>query len=368
MIESLSVEMLELDDYPDDAAINRWWEAKHDTSLLAVCAERALWTEEVAGLPSDVRAELPDELHWAWAVYPWSATAVLVPDEATTYAVLTARNYPIISRGEQRLLKHAHVVLAGLSTGRSVAQQLARIGVGSLHLVDADHLAPSNTNRLVGTRLSDLGVPKAISTARELLEYNPYLRVTTAVEFLDEASLHSHLAGTPAAAVVEMIDSFPAKVGIRRAARAFGVPVVMPTDMDWDPMVDVDYPTAEMFGGRLDDDDLHLIETPTSSFADKTRVAMKAMGLDSWAPRSFLSGELARAELVGFWSQTAPSATVGGAMAARAVFDIVRGQRIPVSRAVLGIRDAFGTSDPVDESETLYQQLQEVKSQNAPGE
>ena len=96
-------------------------------------------------------------------------------------------------------------------------------------------------------------------------------------------------------------------------------------------------------------------------------IAMRAMGLDQWAPRSFLSGELAQNGLVGFWSQTAPSAVVGGAMVARAVLDIVRGQRIPVSRAILKIRDAFGTADGVDESEPLYIRLQDLKASDEDG-
>jgi hypothetical protein len=351
------VQLVSTDGGHSPGPVEAWWAGFDTSQPLTLRAEPAAWEEDISSLPSDVRDQLP-ETGWSWAIYPWCATAVLVPDEATTHAVLTSRNYPIVTRMEQERLHRSHVVLAGLSTGRAVAQQLVRLGVGSLHLVDGDHLAPSNTNRLVGTRLSDLGLSKTISTARELLEFNPYLRVTTAAAFLDEASLADHLSEHETAAVVEMIDGLPAKVGIRLAARRAGVPVVMATDMDWDPMVDVDYPDAAMFGGRLTEDDLGILQSESTSFAEKTEVAMRAMGLSQWAPRSFLSGELARSGLVGFWSQTAPSAAVCGALVARAVLDIVREQRIPRPRAVLSIRDAIGTDDPIDEAEPLYQQLQ----------
>ncbi|HMQ24863.1 MAG TPA: hypothetical protein PKA98_02665, partial [Acidimicrobiales bacterium] len=218
------------------------------------------------------------------------------------------------------------------------------------------------TTRLVGTSLTSLGIPKPSSTARELLEFTPSLSLSTATEFLEYESLARHLREHKTSAVVETIDGLPAKIGIRRAARAVGVPVVMATDMDWEPMVDIDYPGAEMFGGRLTSEDLGVLQSESTSFADKTEVAMRVMGLERWAPRSFLSGELARSGLVRFCSQTAPSAAVGGALAARAVLDLVRGQHIPKSRALLSLREAVGTEDPVDEHEPLYVELRAHQS------
>ena len=358
--EDHTVERLSLADHPDRESVVAWAIAEGIGDLHSVGDERSLWTDELASLPADIRAELPEEPGWQWAVYPWLRSATLVPDEATMRAVLTSRNYPIVSRHEQAKLAAGHVVVVGLSTGRAVAQQLVRLGVGSIHLVDGDHLAPSNTNRLVGTRLTDMGMPKVVSTARELLEYNPYLGVSTQIAFLDSESLTEHLAEKPATVIVEMIDGLPAKVAIRRVARANNIPVVMPTDMDWDPMVDIDYPDAPMFGGRLDDDDIAAVEDPTTSFAEKTEIAMRFMALPKWAPRSFLSGQLARNGLVSYWSQTAPSVAVGGAMVARAVFDIFRGKRGPGNRAVLSVRDVMGTDDPIDKTEPLYLQLVEV--------
>ncbi|MCL4414753.1 MAG: ThiF family adenylyltransferase [Actinobacteria bacterium] len=350
--------LLDLDEYPDTRSLQSWWRsANPEAGALVVTDDRAVWKEELVSLPADVTASLPADEVGSWAVYPWLRAAVAVPGEETLYQILTSRNYPIISRREQRLLHESHAVLIGLSTGRAVAQQLSRLGVGSIHLADGDHLAPSNTNRLVGTRLTDTGLAKVISTARELLEYNPYLKITSQVSFIDGDTLDAHLREYPTAVVIEMIDSLPAKVQIRRVARDHGVPVVTPTSMDWDPMVDIDYPDAPMFGGRLTAEDIAAVENPTTGFAQKTAVTMRLMALPRWAPRSFLSGQLAQSGLVPYWSQTIPAVATGGAAVVRAVFDIVRGQRIPVDRVVLSIRDGFGTADPIDESETLYRQL-----------
>lgn len=356
--EGHGVEFLDFSEFPTEPAVQDWWRLHSQLpGDLAITDNRTLWDEEIGGLPADIQSALPAERHWAWAVYPWLRAAVLVPDEETVYQVLTSRNYPIITRKEQNLLRRSHVIVIGLSTGRAVAQQVARIGVGSIHLADADHLSPSNTNRLVGTRITDMGLTKVSSTARELLEYNPYLDVSGQATFIDGASLDAHLDAHDTAVVIEMIDSFPAKVEIRRSSRAHGVPVVMPTDMDWDPMIDIDYPDAPMFGGRLTDDEIAAVESPTTGFAEKTEIAMRFMALPRWAPRSFLSGQFARHGVVPYWSQTIPAAATGAALVARAVVDIVRGQRIPVNRVVASLRDGFGTNDSIDESESNFTQL-----------
>lgn len=300
--------ILPLSDYPDPDSVRAWSIADGPGELEPIADTRAVWAEEIAGLPEDAQAALtPDSPTWNWVIYPWLRSATTIPDQATTYSVLTSRNYPIISRSEQRLLAEAHVVIVGLSTGRAVAQQLARIGVGSMHLADGDTLAPSNTNRLTGTRLTDMTLPKSISTARELAEYNPWLSISAQTTFMDAANLTSHLRDNPADVIVEMIDELPAKITIRKVAEAHGVPVVTATGMDWDPMIDIEYPDDPPFGGRLTDSDLATIESPTATFAEKTEVAMRLMSLPKWAPRSFLSGQYARNGLVKYWSQTVPA-------------------------------------------------------------
>jgi molybdopterin/thiamine biosynthesis adenylyltransferase len=69
----------------------------------------------------------------------------------------------------QRLLRRLHIGVAGAGgTGSAVLEQLVRLGVGTITLIDDDTLSESNVTRVHGSRLEDAGRPK-VEVAREQL-------------------------------------------------------------------------------------------------------------------------------------------------------------------------------------------------------
>ena len=277
--------------------------------------DRNAWLAEIAELPPHLATG--DAPSWRWVIYPWRDIAVCLPDPTHLFGVTTSRNYPIISRHEQTALHESRVLIAGLSVGRSVAQQLVRLGVRRFTLIDADTVAGSNLNRLVGSGLHDIGLSKARSLARDCLSTAQTARSRSSkTGSLDAPMLDATLKTANYTAIFEVIDSVGIKAEIREVAHQYGVPVLMPTDMDWEPFVDIDRPDRPPFGGRLSADDLATLRVGTSDFAEKTRLAMRVMGLDEWAPRSLLSGQMAQAGTLTYWSQIAPSAVTTGALAA----------------------------------------------------
>lgn len=75
-------------------------------------------------------------------------------------------------------LKNAHVAIAGLGgLGSNIAAELARLGVGHLHLVDFDLVELSNLNRQMYF-VSHLGMYKTEALKSELKQINPYLEVS----------------------------------------------------------------------------------------------------------------------------------------------------------------------------------------------
>jgi sulfur carrier protein ThiS adenylyltransferase len=72
--------------------------------------------------------------------------------------------------------------LGGL--GSAVAIALARIGVGTLILVDFDVVEPSNLNRQQYF-IHQVGMPKAEALRENLSRINPYVRIQTHAERLD---------------------------------------------------------------------------------------------------------------------------------------------------------------------------------------
>lgn len=77
-----------------------------------------------------------------------------------------------------RKMKHAHAAVAGLGgLGSNIAVMLARVGIGSLHLVDFDKVEGSNLNRQV-YKMKHLGMDKTEALAGEIREINPYIKMT----------------------------------------------------------------------------------------------------------------------------------------------------------------------------------------------
>jgi molybdopterin/thiamine biosynthesis adenylyltransferase/proteasome lid subunit RPN8/RPN11 len=68
----------------------------------------------------------------------------------------------------QRQLRNLHIGVVGVGgTGSSVVEQLVRLGVGKLTIIDDDDMASGNVSRVYGSRVSDEGTPK-VSVADRL--------------------------------------------------------------------------------------------------------------------------------------------------------------------------------------------------------
>lgn len=71
------------------------------------------------------------------------------------------RNVRAFGKDGQQLLRALHIAVVGVGgTGSFVVEELARLGVGHLTLIDDESVELTNLNRLVGTAASDIGRPK----------------------------------------------------------------------------------------------------------------------------------------------------------------------------------------------------------------
>lgn len=78
----------------------------------------------------------------------------------------------------QEALSRLTVGIAGVGgTGSAVAEQLARLGVGELVVVDDDVITASNVSRVYGSTIDDVGTPKVEVVARYLHRIRPEIRV-----------------------------------------------------------------------------------------------------------------------------------------------------------------------------------------------
>lgn len=80
----------------------------------------------------------------------------------------------------QRRLKNARVLVIGAGgLGSPALQYLAAAGVGTIGVVDDDHVSISNLQRQVVHGVSDIGRPKTESAAEAVARLNPFVTVRT---------------------------------------------------------------------------------------------------------------------------------------------------------------------------------------------
>lgn len=93
----------------------------------------------------------------------------------------------------QQKIEKAHVAIAGLGgLGSNVAVNLARLGVGSLHLIDFDKVELSNLNRQYYF-IEHIGMYKTNAIKNVLEQINPYIKIKTSCVKLNAENILAYL-------------------------------------------------------------------------------------------------------------------------------------------------------------------------------
>ena len=107
------------------------------------------------------------------------------PSEEELEALMMARHSP----GVHEKVKMGRVGIAGLGgLGSQIAFALARVGVGTLVLVDYDVVEPSNLNRQQYF-IDQLGMLKVDALRENLTRINPYIKILTQNIMLDAETI-----------------------------------------------------------------------------------------------------------------------------------------------------------------------------------
>lgn len=128
------------------------------------------------------------------------------------------------AEGAQRL-QAARIAVVGLGgVGSWTAEALARSAVGSITLVDMDHVSESNTNRQLHALDGAYGMAKVTAMAGRIAAINPRCSVAVVDDFATPANAAALVAGHDV--VIDCADDVPAKAALIDAARAAQVAIV----------------------------------------------------------------------------------------------------------------------------------------------
>jgi len=161
---------------------------------------------------------------------PHDGEAVAGPTQAA--ASLFSRNWGFVDPQTQERLAATTLFLAGVGLGSVIAELAVRTGIGGLILADGDTVATSNLNRQ-SFRQADVGRNKAEAVAQAVRTINPELRVQVIPRFLRAGDTEIEACIAASDAVIDAIDWDPAFLACHTAARAAGIPMLLPINLGW---------------------------------------------------------------------------------------------------------------------------------------
>lgn len=152
-----------------------------------------------------------------------------------------ARNIPALSEEECLTLRQKKLLLVGCGgLGGHILEQLARIGVGAIRVVDGDVFEETNLNRQLLSEVPLLGSGKAKAAADRIRRVNPDVMVESAAEFLTEENAAMLLHGCDA--VLDALDNIPSRKILAAACAEAGIPYIYGAISGWVAQAGVSMP------------------------------------------------------------------------------------------------------------------------------
>lgn len=143
-----------------------------------------------------------------------------------------ARNIPALTNAECEALRQKRILVVGCGgLGGHIIDQLSRIGVGFLRVVDGDVFEASNLNRQLLSSVPLLGVSKAKAAADHIARVNPDVAVEAAEAFLSESNAESLLENCDI--VMDALDNIPSRRILAAACEKANIPYIYGAIQGW---------------------------------------------------------------------------------------------------------------------------------------
>lgn len=142
------------------------------------------------------------------------------------------RNRTTISVRQQLQLFNSRVAVVGCGgLGGYIIEELSRLGIGELVVIDPDCFEEHNLNRQLLSTPAALGQAKVTLAARRVAEVNPAVTVHPLMEALSASNGNALLAG--AAVVADAVDNIPTRLALADCCRELQIPMVHGAIAGW---------------------------------------------------------------------------------------------------------------------------------------
>jgi len=157
------------------------------------------------------------------------------------------RNRQTISfAGQLALLRSSVAVIGCGGLGGYVIEELARLGVGTIHAVDPDVFEEHNLNRQLFCTVANLGEAKVTAAARRVGEINPAVRLVPHRRGFCGENGRELLQGVTAA--VDALDNMATRSVLAAFCGELGIPLVHGAIAGWYGQVAVQLPGDDISG------------------------------------------------------------------------------------------------------------------------
>ena len=152
--------------------------------------------------------------------------------EAGLFPVRYRRNRQTLSSADQLVLLRSRVAVVGCGgLGGYAIEELARLGVGSLTVIDPDVFEEHNLNRQILASAEVLGLPKAEVAARRVADVNPAVTVVPLVAAFSKTEAPGQIGGVDV--VVDALDDIQARLELAEACEDLSLPLVHGSIAGW---------------------------------------------------------------------------------------------------------------------------------------
>lgn len=151
---------------------------------------------------------------------------------ATLLPARYQRNLHMISIAQQERLFHSRVAVVGAGgLGGYVLEQLARLGVGRLRVIDNDFFEEHNLNRQLFATPNNLGRAKVEVAAERISEINPAVSLSSVKKSFCADNGFDLLQG--ADCVVDAVDNVTARLEMAKVCQQLNIPLVHAAIAGW---------------------------------------------------------------------------------------------------------------------------------------
>ena len=148
------------------------------------------------------------------------------------------RHFPVIGIDGQQQLKYAKILCVGAGgLGCPALQYLTAAGIGTLGIMDADHIELSNLQRQILFHEQDIGRHKAEVIAERLQALNQHVSIRVYAEFLSQANAHDRIQGYDL--VLDATDNYQARYLLNEVCRALKKPLISASIYQFDAQISV---------------------------------------------------------------------------------------------------------------------------------